>query len=151
MYSTVIISPIGKLGILTMNDALMGIDFLSSEKDLMSGCDVFTKEVVKQLQAYFQDPNFRFDLRMLLSITVFQQRVLNALQSIPVGETRYYSELAKQLGSGARAVGHACRCNPLPIIIPCHRVVGKQGLGGFAGDTQGGKINIKRWLLRHEN
>jgi len=149
-YSAVITSPIGKLGIVTMDDELTGVEFLSPQKKQILPKDVFTKEVIKQLQAYFQDPKFHFDLPLQLSVTAFQGRVLNALQKIPTGKTRSYSELAERLKSGARAVGNACRHNPVPIVVPCHRIVAKQGLGGFSGSTQGRKINIKRWLLEHE-
>ena len=64
--------------------------------------------------------------------------------------TRTYRDLAEQLGSVPRAVGQACRANPCPIVVPCHRVVAVKGLGGFAGDRAGRKLAIKRWLLRHE-
>jgi methylated-DNA-[protein]-cysteine S-methyltransferase len=73
-----------------------------------------------------------------------------ALQDIPPGTVRTYAELARQLGSAARAVGGACRNNPVPILIPCHRVVGQQGLGGYTGALTGDPLGIKRWLLRHE-
>ncbi len=108
MYSSVITSSIGKLGILTVNDVLTSIDFLSSKVHLKSARHAFTKEVVGQLQAYFKDPNFCFDLPIQWSVTDFLQHVLQALQKIPVGETRSYSELANQLKSGARAIGNAC-------------------------------------------
>ena len=73
-----------------------------------------------------------------------------ALTEIPSGETRTYSELAAELGSGARAVGNACRNNPISIIIPCHRIVSVSGIGGYSGKTAGREINRKQWLLRHE-
>ena len=70
--------------------------------------------------------------------------------AIPRGETRSYGELAKQLRSAAQAVGQACGANPLPIVIPCHRVVGKAGMGGFMKHGDGAPLDIKRWLLTHE-
>ena len=73
-----------------------------------------------------------------------------ALQDIPAGTVLTYGELARQLDSAARAIGGACRNNPIPILIPCHRVVGQQGLGGYAGAVTGDPLGIKRWLLRHE-
>ena len=72
------------------------------------------------------------------------------MRDIPRGEVRTYGELAKQLNSSARAVGNACRRNPIPIIIPCHRVVAKKGIGGFAGHTEGATIELKQWLLAFE-
>ena len=79
--------------------------------------------------------------------TAFQQRVWQALRVIPYGETVTYGQLARSLGcpQGARAVGQACGSNPIMILIPCHRVVGVQGLGGYAGG-----LSVKRALLAHE-
>lgn len=82
--------------------------------------------------------------------TRFQQRVWQALQQIPAGETRRYGELAESLNSSARAVANACRANPLPILVPCHRVVAADELGGYMGHTDGEVVAIKRWLLHHE-
>jgi methylated-DNA-[protein]-cysteine S-methyltransferase len=76
--------------------------------------------------------------------------VWDALCRIPVSETITYAELARQLGSGARAVANACGANPLPIVIPCHRVVAKSGLGGFMRGNEVASLEIKRWLLNHE-
>ena len=82
--------------------------------------------------------------------TPFQKLVWSELSKIPLGEIRTYGEIAKKLNSSARAVGNACRKNPIQIIIPCHRVISANGLGGYAGETDGKQINIKRWLLSHE-
>jgi len=82
--------------------------------------------------------------------TAFQQKVWGALLDIPSGTTMTYGELAKELQSSARAVGQACKNNPTPIIIPCHRVVSKQGKGGYLGQTEGKLAYIKTWLLQHE-
>lgn len=61
-----------------------------------------------------------------------------------------YGELAEKLASGPRAIAAACRTNPIPILIPCHRVVAKAGLGGYMGETEGEALSIKQWLLQHE-
>ena len=82
--------------------------------------------------------------------TLFQKSVWHELTKIPIGQTRTYGEIANKLNSSARAVGNACRKNPIQIIIPCHRVVSAKGLGGYAGKTEGKQIKIKRWLLSHE-
>ena len=82
--------------------------------------------------------------------TPFQKKVWLALQKIPAGQVMTYGELAKQLKTSARAVGNACRANPMPLVIPCHRVVAKSGLGGFSGSQEGAPIKIKKWLLEHE-
>jgi methylated-DNA-[protein]-cysteine S-methyltransferase len=82
--------------------------------------------------------------------TPFQCRVWQALRDIPPGTTRTYGELARDLGTSPRAIGGACRANPCLIAVPCHRVVARDGLGGFAGERGGKRLAVKRWLLRHE-
>ncbi|MBK5968843.1 hypothetical protein CCR91_08690 [Thiorhodovibrio winogradskyi] len=104
----------------------------------------------REFRAYFCDPAHAFGIALRLAGTAFQQRVWRALQGIPPGSVRRYGELATELGSSARAVGNACRANPCPIIVPCHRVVASRGLGGFAGKTLGASMNVKAWLLRYE-
>ncbi|MBU3737317.1 MAG: MGMT family protein, partial [Methylobacterium sp.] len=73
-----------------------------------------------------------------------------ALRSIPAGRTLTYGELAASLGSGARAVANACGANPVPLVIPCHRVVARDGLGGFMQGRASAALQIKQWLLQHE-
>lgn len=141
-------TPIGPVR-LTWADAAL------QEVDLEPGSDGKAGEGVPaafatELAAYFADPGHRFELPLRLRGTPFQLRVWAALQAIPPGRTRTYGDLAAELGTGARALGGACRANPCPIVVPCHRAVGKAGLGGFAGDTSGRKVAIKRWLLGHE-
>ncbi len=82
--------------------------------------------------------------------TDFQRRVWQLMTEIPVGEVQTYSALAKRLDSGARAVANACRANPFPLLVPCHRVVAVQGLGGYMGAVDGVKLEIKRRLLELE-
>ena len=83
--------------------------------------------------------------------TQFRERVRQALTKIPVGESRTYGELARQLHTAPRAVGGACGANDIALVVPCHRVVGSQGsLGGFMHAVDGDPLAIKRWLLRHE-
>ena len=100
--------------------------------------------------AYLADPHTLIPVQLPSGGTPYQQKVWQALQRIPVGEVRTYGELAKELGSCARAVAQACRANPLPIFIPCHRVVSASGIGGYMGKTDGPQLEIKRWLLHHE-
>jgi len=107
-------------------------------------------EVARQLDAWVQDPRFVFTLPLAPAGTVFQQRVWQALRAIPAGEVRTYGELACRLGSSARAVGGACRANPLPLVVPCHRVVAAGGVGGFAGRTAGPALALKQRLLARE-
>jgi methylated-DNA-[protein]-cysteine S-methyltransferase len=112
-------------------------------------------EAARQLVAYLSDPDFTFDLPLLVRGTDFQQRVWRGISAIRRGATRRYGELAQDLGSAPRAIGQACGANPLPIVIPCHRVVAAAGglnggLGGFAHSRDGFLVDVKRWLLRHE-
>ncbi|MCP3850711.1 MAG: MGMT family protein [Gammaproteobacteria bacterium] len=126
-------------------------------KVLDSNEQLFNQQIEKQLDAYLKDAEFQFTLACNIQLgTPFQQKVWQALTQITSGEVKTYGELAKELGSSARAVGNACRRNLFPIIIPCHRVVSASGIGGYAGDTlddQKGEIHflqIKQHLLEHE-
>ena len=105
-----------------------------------------------QIQAYLENPRFAFDLPLRLAGTRHRLAVWEAMQRIPAGETRTYGELARELGSSPRAVGGACGANPLPLVVPCHRVIAAGGaIGGFMGSrSEGFEIAIKRWLLEHE-
>ncbi|MFP3867881.1 MAG: methylated-DNA--[protein]-cysteine S-methyltransferase [Desulfobacteraceae bacterium] len=106
-------------------------------------------EVIQALRDYFAGRVQNFaHLRLDLAGTPFQLRVWQELRQIPLGSTASYGELARHLGllKGARAVGGALRANPLPIIIPCHRIISADGsLGGFSTG-----LHVKRWLLDHE-
>lgn len=106
--------------------------------------------VFAQLKSYFVAAQKFHDIPLQAIGTPFQTKVWSELQKIPLGETRSYGEIAKKLNSSPRAVGNACRKNPILIIIPCHRVVSATGIGGFSGEKDGDKVNIKRWLLSHE-
>ena len=117
--------------------------------DVCTGNPVMV-DVVDQLHRYFEDPQWCFKLPLTLGGTPFQRRVWRALQSIPSGKTVAYGTLADALGTSARAVGNACRANPIPIVIPCHRVVGAHDTGGFMGSRADQSLIIKRWLLTHE-
>ncbi len=107
------------------------------------------KEVVNQLHDYFQGKRKDFNLPLSIEGTDFRRRVWSELQAIPYGETRNYLQIAEAVGNpkALRAIGQANKANKLPIIIPCHRVIGKSGkLVGYAGD----RTYIKRLLLEHE-
>ncbi|WP_170473739.1 methylated-DNA--[protein]-cysteine S-methyltransferase [Ruegeria arenilitoris] len=105
------------------------------------------QEAAAQLRAYDMGRLHRFDLPMKVSGSKFQQRVCEVMSNIPFGETLTYGDIARELDQPAQPVGQACGANPIPVIIPCHRVLAANGLGGFSG--QGG-IETKVALLRHE-
>jgi len=149
-YQAKLSVPFGVLGIRCSDDALTGIDFLSSRTALQPPVSAFAQQVCEQLSAYLSDPDFCFKLPVKLGGTVHQNKVWEEMINIPRGETRSYGELAVKLKSGAQAVGQACGANPIPIIVPCHRVVGRFGLGGFMCHAGGKPLEIKRWLLAHE-
>lgn len=173
MPRTLIRSPVGPISIRWRDGVLEGVDLDptgsrprggppspdtvqapagSSPEVLASGCngEAAPGAIVRQLTDYFRDPSTTFDLPLALIGTRFQCKVWTLLRTIPAGTTRTYGDLARELGSAARAVGQACRANPCPIVVPCHRVVAARGLGGFAGETSGPGLSVKRWLLEHE-
>lgn len=130
---------------------VQAIDFLPP-RPLRAAVDSWSANLAAQLAAYFCDPSHRFDFARDDSRgSPFQRRVWAFLQQIPPGETRTYGELAAALGSSARAVGNACRHNPLPLLVPCHRVIARSAIGGYAGSTVGGFLPIKQVLLAHES
>jgi methylated-DNA-[protein]-cysteine S-methyltransferase len=140
----------GSLKVCYEGGEITGIALLETPGPHMEPRNDFEAGLLEQFQAYFADPAYRFDLALRPQGTPFQQRVWHALQAIPAGRVRNYGELAAQLGSSARAVGNACRRNPVPIVVPCHRVVAKAGIGGFGGAVTGRLIDQKRRLLQHE-
>jgi methylated-DNA-[protein]-cysteine S-methyltransferase len=149
-YQAKLPTSFGMLGVRTESEFLLGIDFLDSDTAPLPAADLFTVEVCRQLRAYLADPAFRFELPLAVGGTSFQKRVWGEISRIPRGKTRSYSEVAEGIGSGARAVGAACGANRVPLVIPCHRVVGHRGIGGFMNANAGSPLAVKRWLLDHE-
>lgn len=143
--------PFAVLGIVTRDEHVAEIDFLPRETSSLRAQTSLAREVCAQLQAYLADPDFPFKLPLQPHGTPYRHRVWQALLQIPPGQTESYGGLARKLGSAPRAVGQACGANPIPIVIPCHRVLGSQGLGGFMNHSGGGPLLIKRWLLEHEH
>jgi methylated-DNA-[protein]-cysteine S-methyltransferase len=144
-------APFAVLGIRTAGTFVTGINYLPLRERAQAPTDALAERACRQLERYFADPQFRFTLPLAPGGTDFRQRVWQAISQIPIGESRTYGELARQLRSAPRAIGGACGANPIALVIPCHRVVGTHGsLGGFMGVTEGDPIAIKRWLLAHE-
>ncbi|MBT7260208.1 MAG: methylated-DNA--[protein]-cysteine S-methyltransferase [Desulfobacula sp.] len=145
-------SPLGKL-LLNGNQLLEGLHFptgktrIEPEKEWVYNEDLFL-EAIDQLGAYFNGELTTFDLKLNARGTHFQKKVWQQLLKIPFGETISYGELAKRIGNpkASRAVGMANGKNPISIIVPCHRVIGKDGsLTGF-----GGGIEVKKNLIEME-
>lgn len=105
------------------------------------------RETVAELRAYFGGTLTRFSVPIRHGKSGAVGRVLDAMSAIPMGETREYGDIAREVGLPAQAVGQACGGNCIPILIPCHRVLSATGLGGFSAP---GGVDTKVWLLRHE-
>lgn len=147
----IIATPFGRVGLWAEAEQLSGLDFLPANEALQPASHPLLREAERQIAAYFANPHFVFDLPYQLAGTVHQLKVWDAIAHIPAGQVSSYANIAKQIGSAPRAIGGACGRNPLPIIIPCHRVVAAKGLGGFNANRNGlDWLPIKRWLLRHE-
>lgn len=149
-YHAVIRAPFAKIGLRMTDGMLELLDYLPADTLEQAPIDNASAVLVSELQAYFADAYRGFTVPLMVQGTPFQRRIWAALQAIPVGTVLTYGDLAKRLGTGARAVGSACRTNPIPILIPCHRIVGQRGLGGYTGVLTGDPLHIKRWLLQHE-
>ncbi len=142
-------SPIGTLRLLSDGQALVRIEFENHlQEDGDQRCDAVREKTAAQLQQYFAGERRHFELPLAPGGTDFQQGVWNQLRAIPFGELRTYRDVAVSVGNlkAVRAVGVANGRNPIPIVVPCHRVVGSNGkLTGFAGG-----LNVKRKLLALE-
>ena len=123
-------SPIGRLAIHTCEGKVIQVDYGVRRTVSQVLSDPLHRKIKKQLLAYFERPRTPIDVPVALQGTPFQLKVWQALQAIPVSQTLSYGELAKRLHTSARAVGNACRANPVPLIVPCHRVIAKNGIGG---------------------
>lgn len=155
MNSCIYDSPIGKLRVCEENGAITQLH-IQSEEETVTGEEVTAytevplvlKEACRQLSEYFAGGRRQFDLPLCLKGTAFQQKVWQALREIPYGETRSYQDIAVAIGNpkAVRAIGGANHNNPVMIIVPCHRVINKDGsLGGF-----GGGVDVKKYLLELE-
>ncbi|MGK7752475.1 MULTISPECIES: methylated-DNA--[protein]-cysteine S-methyltransferase [unclassified Roseovarius] len=144
VYEAGMESPVGPLRVASDGASIIGLGWgqagaVTARPELEEAC--------AQLAAYFEGRLQAFDLPLAPEGSDFQREVCAAMLAIPWGETREYGDIAKALGVPAQAVGGACGGNSIPVIIPCHRVLGAAGLGGYSG---AGGIETKVWLLRHE-
>lgn len=138
-------TPVGRILLVQEGDALTRItwtDVLASDNtDLL-------REGVRQLDDYFNGNLTRFDLPLAYYCSDFQVAACKVMASIPYGSTITYAEMASRMGTSAQSAGNACGGNPFPIVIPCHRVLGSRGLGGYSGE---GGIETKITLLKLES
>ena len=152
---TLLDSPVGPLTLVARGDALAGLYMVDHKhvkvalgERVPADAVPVLRETIRQLTEYFEHRRTAFDLPLTSSGTPFQQAVWAELARIPFGETRAYADLARALDrpQAFRAVGTANGRNPISIIVPCHRVVGRDGtLHGY-----GGGVRVKEWLLEHE-
>lgn len=136
-------TPVGVLSVSERDGAVVRLAW-SAEA---TGQSALLDRALEQLRAYFAGELTEFDLPLQVEGSEFQKAVCAAMLAIPFGETRTYGDIARDLGAPPQPVGNACGGNPIPVIIPCHRVLSATGLGGFSG--QGG-VETKVALLKHE-
>jgi methylated-DNA-[protein]-cysteine S-methyltransferase len=150
VFDVIVAFPRMKVAVATRQEQVSEIRYLPPSVSAQEPCNALAEKAARQLERYRVDPDAPFDLPLYVRGTPFQLRLWQALCTIPRGRTLTYGELARRLGGEARAVGQACGDNRLPIVIPCHRVVAANGIGGFAHSTSGYLLGAKRWLLDHE-
>ena len=141
-------SPVGWLEITADDSSLISISFKREEGESTEDSSSVLQETTKQLNEYFEGTRTSFQLKVAPAGTDFQQKIWQLVTKVPFGETASYLDIALQSGSekNTRAVGLANGKNPIPIIVPCHRIIGTNGkLTGYAGG-----LDKKRWLLLHE-
>lgn len=143
MPSLTVPTQFGPLTLIEQDDAIVRVEWDGNGRDETS----LLQEAARQLHAYDAATLTEFDLPLRVSGSDFQRAVCAQMSAIPFGETVTYGDIAKALGQSAQAVGSACGGNPIPVIIPCHRVMGAKGLTGFSGK---GGVETKVALLRHE-
>ena len=137
--------PLGQLTLFEEEGAIVSLDWGAVEGGEETP---LLKDAIRQLDAYFDGDLTSFDLPLRPEGTAFQKKLWTALGTIPYGETLTYGQLASRIDSGPRAIGGACGRNPIPIIIPCHRVLAAGGkMGGYSGE---GSLDTKTFLLRLE-
>ena len=150
LSKAIIQAPFGTLVLEASDSHLLNIEVKIETSGLSAPTTPLLLEATRQFNAYFDDPLRPFSLPLFQQGTAYQNRVWQALSAIPPSSVKSYGQLADELHSGARAVASACRANRFPVIIPCHRVVAVNGIGGYCGTATGTLLKVKRWLLQHE-
>ncbi|MDB5763852.1 MAG: methylated-DNA--[protein]-cysteine S-methyltransferase [Herminiimonas sp.] len=152
LFSAIVAAPFGAIGIRTDAGVVRELVYLPPQFAEKDPVDPISEKAAGQVERYFAESDFRFDLPLAKAGTAFQQKVWNVIAAIPRGDVLTYGEVARIIQSAPRAVGQACGANWFPLVIPCHRVTAAGGLGGFAhnDDETGFHLGVKRWLLAHE-
>lgn len=149
-FDYVFSTPVGNVGLKTGKRGIRVLSYTLARRTSKKPNDDLVAEVYRQLMEYFDAHRTRFELPLDAEGTAYQKSVWRQLAKIPYGKSLTYGGVATKLKSGPRAVGNACRDNPISIIIPCHRVLSKSGLGGYSGCVAGDPVARKQWLLQHE-
>ena len=154
MYDVIVEFPKMKVAVKTHGGHVVEIRYLPPASAVLAPKNALAARAAEQLERYREDPDAPFDLPLLIEGTPLERAVWNAMSAIPRGRTRTYGELARELEAAhvctPRALGQACGDNRLPVVIPCHRVVAADGIGGFGHASGGYLLEAKRWLLMHE-
>jgi methylated-DNA-[protein]-cysteine S-methyltransferase len=149
-FDAIVAAPFGGVGVRTADEQVIELVYLPASMRPFAARSSLAKEAARQLAAYLKNAKSAFDLPLAPRGTAYQQRVWSVISSIPLGQTRSYGDVARAIRSGPRAVGQACGANWFPLVIPCHRVLAANAIGGFANHDDGFHLNVKRWLLAHE-
>ena len=149
-FDYVFSTPIGNIGLKSSAHGIQVLSYTAARRSIKMPVGGLAADVYRQLMEYFDSHRTRFELPLDAAGTVYQKSVWRQLTKIPYGKSLTYGGVATNLKSGPRAVGNACRNNPISIIVPCHRVLSKSGLGGYSGCVTGDPVARKQWLLQHE-
>lgn len=147
-FDAIVEAPFGAVGI-SVQGMQIAVELLTQKHEVKVSENKLANSAASQVEAYFADSYYHFNLPIVFKGTPFQRKVWQHISAIPTGRVVTYKEIADEIGSGPRAVANACGANYLPLVIPCHRVVAKTSLGGFMKGNPKGKA-IKTWLLKHE-
>lgn len=144
-------TPFAVLGIVSDGKVITSVRYLPRSTAPRAPQDRVAERACREFERYLADPDYLFTVPYRLEGTPFQRRVWHEIEKLCPIKTITYGEMAQRLRSGPRAVGGACGANPIPLIVPCHRVLAAGGgLGGFMGGKDPFPLGVKRWLLRHE-
>jgi methylated-DNA-[protein]-cysteine S-methyltransferase len=143
-------TPFAVLGICAVGGRVTDIEYLPSGVAVLAPLNELAERTCAEIERYLGDAEYRIRVPFELEGTPFQCRVWEEIATIRPGKTLSYSAVARALHTAPRPVGTACGANRLPLVIPCHRVVGASGIGGFMNARSGSALDVKRWLLRHE-
>ena len=150
MYDVTVDFPKMKVGVTTRDGVVTSLRYLALSAASLAPKNALAEKAARQLEAYRANPDSAFDLPVIVEGSELEKAVWRAMCAIPRGKTRTYGDVAREVGADARTVGQACGDNRLPLVIPCHRIVAADGIGGFAHATSGYLLEAKRWLLMHE-